>query len=208
MFDIMTEDPQTTVAMPAPADAEADPGRAGIGLGARLRTLRASRGLSQRELARRSGVANGLISLIEQDRTSPSVSSLKKILDGIPMSLAEFFALEAVTEPRVFFRADELASLSEGKISLRQVGDARGRALQILHERYAPGADTGATMLRHEAEEGGIVLRGRIEITVGQERRVLAKGDAYYFDSRVAHRFRNVGDEPCEIVSACTPPSF
>ncbi len=204
----MNEDPLAAAAVSGLAEAEPDAGRAGIGLGARLRTLRASRGLSQRELARRSGVANGLISLIEQDRTSPSVSSLKKILDGIPMSLAEFFALEAASETRVFFRADELASLAEGKISLRQVGDARGRALQILHERYAPGADTGAAMLRHDAEEGGIVLRGRIEITVGEERRVLEKGDAYYFDSRVAHRFRNVGDEPCEIVSACTPPSF
>lgn len=179
-----------------------------IGLGARLRVLRDKHGLSQRELARRSGVANGLISLIEQDRTSPSVSSLKKILDGIPISLAEFFAIDTAPEARVFFRASELAALSEGKISLRQVGDARGRALQILHEHYAPGADTGAAMLRHDSEEGGIVLRGRIEVTVGEERRVLEAGDAYYFHSRIPHRFRNVGDEPCEIVSACTPPSF
>ena len=63
-------------------------------------------------------------------------------------------------------------------------------------------------MLRHDSEEGGIVLRGRIEVTVGEERRVLEAGDAYYFQSRIPHRFRNVGDEPCEIVSACTPPSF
>ncbi len=188
------------------AEPEATTGR--VGLGARLRTLRASRGLSQRELARRSGVANGLISLIEQERTSPSVSSLKKILDGIPMSLAEFFALDTGPETRVFFRASELSRLSEGKISLRQVGDARGRSLQILHERYAPGADTGSAMLRHESEEGGIVLSGRIEVTVGDLRRVLETGDAYYFDSRTPHRFRNLGDIACEIVSACAPPSF
>jgi mannose-6-phosphate isomerase-like protein (cupin superfamily) len=36
----------------------------------------------------------------------------------------------------------------------------------------------------------------------------LEPGDAYYFDSRLPHRFRNVGEEECEVVSACTPPSF
>ena len=46
-------------------------------VGQRLRALREQRKLSQRELARRSGVTNGMISLIEQDKTSPSVALLK-----------------------------------------------------------------------------------------------------------------------------------
>ncbi len=57
-----------------------------IDVGAHLRAVRTIYGLSQRELAKRAGVTNGLISLIEQNRVSPSVSSLKKVLDGIPMS--------------------------------------------------------------------------------------------------------------------------
>ena len=57
--------------------------------------------MSQRELARRAGVTNGLISLIEQNRVSPSVSSLKKVLDGVPMSLAEFFTLDLSEGPTV-----------------------------------------------------------------------------------------------------------
>jgi transcriptional regulator with XRE-family HTH domain len=180
-----------------------------LNIGARLRQAREVRGLSQRELARRAGVTNGMISLIEQDRTSPSIASLKKILDGLPMSLAEFFAADAPAREQVFFSAGELTRLSDGKLRFRQVGaDLRGRRVQILHERYAPGADTGEAMLRHDAEEGGVVVRGRVEITVGEERRVLGPGDAYYFDSRLPHRFRNVGEVECEIISACSPPSF
>ena len=53
-----------------------------IDVGAHLRAVRTMYGLSQRELAKRAGVTNGLISLIEQNRVSPSVSSLKKVLDG------------------------------------------------------------------------------------------------------------------------------
>jgi transcriptional regulator with XRE-family HTH domain len=179
----------------------------GFDLGARLRAIRESHGLSQRELARRVGVTNGTISLIEQNKNSPSVASLKKVLEGIPMSLAEFFALDLPPKDQMFFKASDLVELTEGAVSFRQVGgDLRGRTLQILHERYAPGADTGKTMLRHDSEEGGIVLRGHIEITVGNQRSVLGPGDAYYFDSRLPHRFRNVGHEECEIISACTPP--
>ncbi len=178
----------------------------GFDVGAQLRAVREARGLSQRELARRAGVTNGTISLIEQNKNSPSVASLKKVLDGIPMTLAEFFALEQPPCDQVFFRAAELVTLTKGAVSFRQVGAREGQALQILHEHYAPGADTGKAMLRHDGEEGGIVLRGRIELTVGERREVLGPGDAYHFDSSQPHRFRNIGDEVCEVISACTPP--
>ena len=69
-------------------------------------------------------------------------------------------------------------------------------------------ADTGKVPLVHEGEEGGIVLTGRLEVTVDDERRILGPGDAYYFESRRPHRFRCVGPYPCEVISACTPPSF
>ena len=178
-------------------------------VGARLRQLRQQAGLSQRELAKRAGVSNAIISLIEQNRSSPSVGLLKKVLDGLPMALGEFFAAPGQGRPQVFFAGGELVELAGGRISYRQVGrDMAGRAIQILHERYQPGADSGSAMLQHDSEEGGVVLRGSLEVTVGDQRRVLGPGDAYYFDSRTPHRFRNLGEEECEVVSACTPPSF
>ena len=62
-------------------------------LGKRLKNLREFHGLSQRALAKRAGISNALISLIEKDKTSPSITSLKKILDSFPIELADFFAL-------------------------------------------------------------------------------------------------------------------
>ena len=180
-----------------------------LDVGAHLRAVRTMYGLSQRELAKRAGVTNGLISLIEQNRVSPSVSSLKKVLDGIPMSLAEFFTLDLSASPQVFFKGDELTDLGDRSVALRLVAARRSnRAMSIMHERYVPGADTGADMLRHQGEEGGVVVRGRVELTIGAESRVLGPGDAYYFTSAIPHRFRNTGSEPCEIISASTPPTF
>ncbi len=180
-----------------------------IDVGARIRAIRLMHGLSQRELARRAGVTNGLISLVEMNRVSPSVSSLKKLLDGVPMSLAEFFTGDFSRSAPVFFEAAELLEIGNDEVSLRLVAAQRaGRQLTLLQERYAPGAQTGDEMLTHRGEEGGIVIKGQIEVTVGGSSRVLEAGEAYYFASNLPHRFHNPGREPCEIVSCSTPPTF
>ncbi|MGL4888425.1 MAG: helix-turn-helix domain-containing protein, partial [Aeromonas veronii] len=51
-------------------------------IGHRLKAVRTKAALSQRELAKRSGVTNGFISQIEKNQVSPSVASLRKVLEG------------------------------------------------------------------------------------------------------------------------------
>lgn len=182
-----------------------------IDVGLRLKMVRLRHRLSQRALAKKAGVANASISLIESGATSPSISALKRILAGFPMTLAEFFSDELPDiKSEVFYRAENLTEISAGAgISYRQIGSAKaGHVLQILSERYEVGADTGLVMLAHEGEEGGVILAGRLEVTVGETTRILGAGDAYYFNSRAPHRFRNVGEVVCTLVSACSPPSF
>jgi transcriptional regulator with XRE-family HTH domain len=181
----------------------------GDDVSARLKAVRQMHGLSQRELAKRAGVTNGMISLIEQGRVSPSVASLKKVLAGLPMSLAEFFTMDPAGTAQVFYSGAELLELGEGDVSLRLVAAHRpGRRMAILHEIYEPGADTGSEMLRHAGEEGGVVVSGRVEVTIGGQTRILGPGDAYYFASAVPHRFRNRSRERCEIISASNPPTL
>ncbi|MCV6585000.1 MAG: cupin domain-containing protein [Marinibacterium sp.] len=180
-----------------------------LALGLRLRTLRERAGLSQRALAKKSGVPNSTISLIEAGKMNPSVGALRRILQGVPVSMSDFFSFEIEPEQTVFFAAEDLTEIGKDGLSLRQVGsNLQGRAMMILHETYDLGADTGRVMYGHDAEEGGIVVSGRVEVTVGDQRKVLGPGDAYYFDSRTPHRFRQVGPRKCRIVSACTPPTF
>ncbi len=176
-------------------------------LGARLRALRTSYGLSQRELARRAGVPNGTVSMIELGQVSPSIASMKKVAAGLSLTLAEFFSIDLDGGPDVFFAAADLPDVGGRDIAVRLVGKpGTARQLQVMHERYAPGSDTGRDMLSHIGEEAGVVVRGRIEITVGARVHELGPGDGYHFASRVPHRFRNRGREVFEIVSACTPP--
>ena len=73
-----------------------------VDIGGRLRFVRARHKLSQRELAKRSGVTNSTISLIESNQMNPSVGALKRILDGLPMGLAERAAVEIYTLYRLY----------------------------------------------------------------------------------------------------------
>jgi len=194
--------------MPEEAHTEELDRSGSLDIGERLRALRVERTMSQRSLAKRSGISNATISLIESGKANPSVAVLKSILVALRTDLAEFFADEAGSSDRVVFRAEELLEIGRGKVSYRQVGrSTEGRSIQILHECYAPGADTGRVSLKHRGEEGGIVISGQLELTVGGEHHVLGPGDAYYFKSSVPHHFRNAGPKACVVVSACSPPS-
>ncbi|MEN0104881.1 MAG: cupin domain-containing protein [Pseudomonas sp.] len=180
-------------------------------VGVRLQSIRKLKGLSQRELAKRAGVTNSTISMIEKNSVSPSISSLKKVLAGIPMSLVEFFSLEVEQDnhTQVVYKASELVDLSSGAVTMKLVGKAHpSRAIAFLDETYPPGSDTGDEMLTHEGEESGLLVNGRLELTVNGEIYILESGDSYYFESSKPHRFRNPFGEPARLISATTPANF
>ncbi|OHV76833.1 cupin domain-containing protein [Rhizobium sp. LCM 4573] len=186
-------------------------------IGARLNAMRVAAGLSQRQLAERAGVPHAQISNVETNKVSPSVATLRKILNGLGVGMGDFFEPERSPPKGPFFSAGELVDLtskiatspisgSDGTPIFRQIGDARAHNLQILHEVYEPNADTGDTLLQHASSEGGFVVEGELEVTVGDEVRVLKAGESYLFDSRVPHRFRNLSDRRTIVISACSPP--
>ncbi|NDV88574.1 cupin domain-containing protein [Aurantimonas aggregata] len=179
-------------------------------IGAKLLELRRRRDLTVREVASRSGLSPSTISLIERDRMSPSVNTIGAILDVLGSTLNGFFAsLESTVGYSPFYQSADLVEIGNPKsISYRMIGvNHPNRDILILHERYVPGADTGEAFA-HPAHEGGMVIAGSVELTVGGATRTLQTGDGYYFDSRERHRFRNTGDEPAEIVSAISPPTY
>lgn len=188
------------VASPAAAAAPA-------AVGTRLRFLRDMHGLSQRELARRAGLTHATIGAIERDTISPSIGSMLKIVESFPITMAEFFSLDPHSETQVFFSGAEMHEAGSGGISVRQVGHSlKGQPLQVLIERYSPGTETAKAPYSHVGDEGGVVIQGRLEVTVGGTVRVLGPGDGYLFSSRLPHKFRNIGDEEAVVVSANTPP--
>lgn len=180
-----------------------------INVGARLRVLRQTHNMSQRALARRAGVTSGTISLIEQNKVSPSVASLKRLLDSMTTSLAEFFSIDDAAQRRPFFTADDMVDVTLEGISYRHYGrNVLGRKLEVIRATYKPGADSGDVENRPDGQEIGLIIRGRIEVAIDGETDILGPGDGYYIEGRQRTRFRNRTKSNVEYICVCTPPGF
>lgn len=194
----------------ASATVTSSPAKAGeLDVGARLRAVRESVGLSQRELAKRAGVTNSTISLIEQDAHSPSLASLHRILSAVPISMADFFALPTSQQNVMFYDGDDLAVVTRGEADLRVLAaERRDKQLQLFIERYQPGASTGDEPVVHDGETAAVVLSGTVEVSVDGITRVLRRGGGYQLIGRQPYTLRNIGRTVAVVACACTPPMF
>ncbi len=180
-----------------------------LDIGARLRAVRERAGLSQRDLAKKAGVTNSTISLIEQEAHAPSLASLHRILSAVPISIADFFALPTSQQNVLFYDSDDLAVLTRGEADLRVLAaERRDKTLQMFIERCQPGAGTGDQPISHEGETAAVILRGTVEVTVGDVTRVLRRGGGYQLIGRQPYTLRNIGKTVAVVVCACTPPMF
>jgi transcriptional regulator with XRE-family HTH domain len=178
-------------------------------VGKRLRELRERVGISQRELARRSGQSPASVSAIELNKVSPSIETLKNLLDALDESLADFFSVGAEASPQPFFGPENMVEIRLGPIHYQQVGQSfRRDGVQIVRTKAHPGSDTGK--VSHQAQDGeiGFVLNGRIEVTINGDSRVLGAGQGYVVRGGETIRVRNVFDEPCEYVFVSAPSGF
>lgn len=173
-------------------------------IGVRLKLIRERNGLSQRELAKRAGITNSNISMIEQGLVSPSVNSLAKVLSGIPMTLAQFFACNQIDVGQVVYPAGLLLAEQiqhpNGVTTQFLALDKNQRKLSTRRHTYASGADTGSEPLRHKAEASGWVVSGQLELTAGMQVHELKEGDAFYLAAHQPYRIRNRKENPAVVV--------
>lgn len=177
--------------------------------GRRLAEIRQQMGLSQRRVAELSGLTHSAISTIEQDKVSPAVSTLQKLLKVYGLSLSAFFAEKVIdAAPKVVIDAHELVEIGSQGVSLRLIhnGDPQ-RTLAMLLETYEPEATTGER-IRHQGEETGTVLEGEIVLTLSGQNYRLHTGQSYVIDTGQPHSFTNSSTRPCRIISAHTPATL
>ncbi len=169
-----------------------------IDIGERLQQIRKLNGWSQRELARRASVTNSAISQMEQGRVSPSVASLKKVLDGVPISLVDFFSLDLSASANAFYRACDQPDIATGISTSKLIGaDKNMRALSLTRQFYPPDSDTGVELINTYNEYSGVVFDGELEVTIGAETAILQSGDGFYIEIGQGFRIRNVGSTGC-----------
>ncbi|UTF61945.1 helix-turn-helix domain-containing protein [Gilvimarinus sp. DA14] len=158
----------------------------------RLKAVREANGLSQRELAKRAGVTNSSISMIEQGQVSPSVQSLEKVLAGLPMSLSYFFSCGVENNSDSFFFREQMSKHDKPYGFMQLVAEKlTQRRVTLKRFVFEPGKDTGDSPLTSFFDQAGCVFQGEIIMSAGQQVRTLVPGDCFYLRAYTPFRARN-----------------
>ncbi len=175
-------------------------------IGTKIKRLRLQLNLSQSELADRCELTKGYISQIENDLTSPSISTLRDILAALGTDLADFFKKER-QEQVVFSYADFIEKRDNGMLLKWIVPNAQKNEMEPILVELQSGASTPLDF-PHEGEEFGYVLEGRVCIILGKEKYVCKKGEAFYYTADKPHNILNSTKTTAKFIWISTPPNF
>jgi transcriptional regulator with XRE-family HTH domain len=210
-----------TLAMETSSSDTIAPDALPAALGKQLRALRRASSLSVEALARAAGVSAGLVSQVERGIGNPSLQNLQKLAGALGVSLSQLFSPEdpgappPETEPAArpacaVVRRDARKKLvfPREQIVYELLTPDLQRSLEVIRSVVPVGYDTSAGPYRHAGEDCVHILRGRMEVHVGDESYVLEAGDTITYDAGIPHWWRNAGDEESEMIGATSPPSF
>lgn len=182
-------------------------------IGLRIRHLRKVKGLRLKELADIVGCSESMISKIENDKATPSLAMLHRLVGALEANIGFVFGTQRAEE-QVVARAGErpvihLDALRHGEgITLeRLIPYAEDHLLQANLHIIEPGGRSDGT-IAHRGEELGYVLEGELELTVDGQAYRLAAGDSFHFRSDLPHGYRNCGTRPAKVIWVNTPPTF
>lgn len=103
--------------------------------GTRLRQFRERRGMSIRCLSKQTTVSESHIRNIEQSKVQPTIYTLKKLLDALQISLAEFFSEE---NEAVCLTAHEKEILYHIRLLSPKKSTAILEFLKVFHDKNRP----------------------------------------------------------------------
>lgn len=177
-----------------------------MSLGSKIRDLRVLNQLTQEELADRCELTKGYISQIENDLTSPSISTLVDMLSALGTNLKEFFSDEA-DEKIVFSDDDYFEKEADYGLITWLVPNAQKNEMEPIMLTLEAGKETDIDM-PHEGQEFGYVLNGEVEIHIGSRVFKCKKGETFYYTTDKNHYIKNVKKEIAKVIWVSSPPNF
>lgn len=180
-------------------------------MGALVRELRESQGLTLAQLSSKAAVSSGLISQIEHGQGNPAYLTLLKLAQALSVPVGTFFAAPEQKVTNGVVRAGNRRRL--------EIAD-KGLVYELLNPSFAgqlfnvivripPGYTNQAVPFDHPvADESMLVMEGQLHVQLGDEGFLLDTGDCITFVTDKAHWFRNPGDIEAVIYCSMTPPVF
>ena len=181
-------------------------------VGAKIKGIRESKGLSMEEISERSGLSLEQIVSVENDVNLPSLGPLIKIARALGVRLGTFMDDNDALGPVLCRAADRESehsiSFSNGTTDARKhmeyhplAKQKAGRHMEPFIIDINPEEQPDFQLSAHEGEEFIYVMQGELEIDYGKEKYHLSQGDSIYYDSIVKHHVHGAPGKSARILA-------
>ncbi|MEN5166428.1 XRE family transcriptional regulator [Achromobacter kerstersii] len=197
---------------PPPASSRLSSGRpesaVDMWLGQQLRQLRKQQGRSLTDVASACGMSVGLLSQIERGLSSASVKTLDLLAREFQVSVNSLLRNAEHTQGEDGGRVARAGThrfidLSEKGISKEMYTPPACRSMDLCRATIEPGGSTGNELfVTGQGEQIGVVLKGSLELWVGDRVVLLNEGDSFCYASSTPRRWRNPGSQATEVIWA------
>ncbi len=181
-------------------------------IGSKMKRLRKARKLTLQDVARETGFSPALISQIENNNVSPPIATLSKLARFFDVKMGHFFDEDDIERRYEVVRHGERRVISR---VISQSGTGHGYTYEALsfrkrNKKMEPFVLTVSeraaeeTLYNHEGEEFLLILSGRAEVLLEEERILLEAGDAIYFDSSLKHRLLSLDGQEVRVLAVVT----
>lgn len=181
------------------------PGR--FDLGGRIKTLRKKQGISQKELAEKTGVTPSSVSQIEKNVIYPSIPALFRLAESLSVEVTAFFQGMPTAREGCVYRSQDRAGLA---LNTTPKGIVEGERLlpPDLTEtkvdpyllRIAPGAKVPGHFFNHKGEEMGYILSGELALQAGGQLQEAKAGDLIHLKEFAPEQWENTGKTVAELL--------
>lgn len=162
-------------------------------VGKNLRTIREELRLSLDKVADLTGVSKSMLGQIERGETSPTITTIWKIANGLKISFTTLTKGE--TAPVSVISENDLNPIKEddGRYTLYPVFPFDPHTkFEMYRVELQPGCVFEAEP-HLKGEEYVIVFEGELQLSIGDETYLIAQGDALKFKADKPHVYINKG---------------
>jgi transcriptional regulator with XRE-family HTH domain len=178
-------------------------------LGSTIRRIRKEKLLTLKDVAHMTNLTESLLSQIENNKAQPSIASLMAISRALNTPIAYFFdqdgsypcspVLRSSERPVVHTKSGITYYLLSQRVEEAQI--------EMLYAEYERGSST-EVMHSHGGYECGIVLEGKLEVKLDEDRYVLNRGDSITIPSSHPHDIANIYEGVTTAIWVNNPPTF
>ncbi len=175
-------------------------------LGAKIKSIRLMRGLSQKHLASMTGVTPSTISQVEKNLIYPSIPALFRIAESLSVEVATFFRDHGLEKNTFVFPGSERLTTSMPSIPKNEA-DAKSllppdieTPVEATIIRIHPGKKIPSHFFAHKGEELGYLISGQLEMTIDNQTYEVKPGDAVYLQKDIPGQWRSTAESTAELL--------